>query len=135
MSFSAEGSVSGKLTFKPSATTTDYTITFPQNVGTTGQVLSSIDNNGTLQWSTFTTSASGSNQDIQFNKNGQLGSDTSFTYNDTTKTISLDSTDIISNSGDFIIDNTTGHTILRTSTDTDSTSVVGKNATGERYLP
>ena len=50
------GSSSGVLTLSPAATVTDYTFTFPDSAGSTGQVLSTTDNAGTTAWITVNTS-------------------------------------------------------------------------------
>lgn len=71
---------------------TDYTLpgTYP---GSSGFVLSS-DTTGNLSWVSNGAAAAGSAGYVQFNVAGSLGSDSTFTFNDATDTLSVSNVDV-----------------------------------------
>ena len=79
------GATSGTLTHTPAATTTDYILTWPAAVGTTGQVLQLANGTGTLEFATPSGGGTGcvpagSDGEILYAVAGECESDTALTY-------------------------------------------------------
>jgi hypothetical protein len=88
MSFA--GTTSGKVTLQAADAAGTYTLTLPTNDGDSGQFLKT-DGSGVLSWDAAGGGGTpgGSDTQVQFNDGGAFGGDSGFTFNKTSKAVTL----------------------------------------------